>query len=84
LALPVAVVESPDLTRETLSGAVLAGGTIKQFSVYSSEVEWNGAWKPVLISAVGQEALIGMRLLQGCQLSISVEPDGDVQIAEIS
>ena len=48
----------------------LADGSEVEFKVYRAEIEWNGAWKPVLVSAIGGEALIGMNLLDGHSLVI--------------
>lgn len=42
---------------------MLADGSVRHFDVYAAEVEWDGAWRPVLVSALGDEVLLGMRLL---------------------
>jgi hypothetical protein len=39
-----------------------------------------GAWRAVLVSAVGNEPLMGMRLLAGHKLVIDVELGGMVEI----
>jgi hypothetical protein len=44
------------------------------------EVTWGGTWRPVLVSAVGDEPLFGMRLLAGHKLRIDVVPGGVVEI----
>jgi hypothetical protein len=46
-------------------------------------VEWNGGWRPVLVSAVGDEPLVGMRLLAGHELRIAVVPGGVVEITPL-
>jgi len=50
---------------------------------YAAEVEWNGGWRPVLVSAVGDEALLGMRLAAGNELRIAVVPGGVVEITPL-
>jgi hypothetical protein len=46
-------------------------------------VAWDGGWRPVLVSAVGAEALLGMRLLVGHELRIAVVPGGAVEISPL-
>ena len=74
LALPATTVAGLGLARQSGGGAVLADGSVRQFDIYAAEVEWNGVWRPVLVSAVGVEALVGMRLLARHELRIAVVP----------
>ena len=61
--------------RQSGGGAVLlADGLVQQFDIYAAEVAWDGGWRPVLVSAVGTEALLGMRLLAGHELRMAVVP----------
>lgn len=57
LTLPIATVVTLGLTRMSTGGAVLADGSVRQFDIYESEVEWDGSWHSVLVSVVGDEAL---------------------------
>jgi hypothetical protein len=59
---------------------VLADGSIRPFDIYAPEVAWDGAWRPVLVSAVGDEALLGMRLLARHELRIAAVPGGAVEL----
>ena len=63
LTLPVAMIAALGLDRQSGGGAVMADGTVRHFDIYSAELEWDGGWRQVLVSAVGDEALMGMRLL---------------------
>ncbi len=83
LTLPAATVATLGLARQSGGGAVLADGSVRQFDIYAAEVEWNGVWRPVLVSAVGVEALVGMRLLAGHELRIEVVPGGVVEITPL-
>lgn len=83
LTLPVATVLSLGLVRQTGGRAVLADGTFRHFELYAAEVAWNGGWRPVLVSAVGNEVLLGMRLLARHQLRIEVVPGGAVEITPL-
>jgi hypothetical protein len=49
----------------------------------AANVEWDGKWRPVLVSPLGNEALIGMRLLRGHDLRSQVAPGGAVEIAPL-
>jgi clan AA aspartic protease len=83
LTLPNAVVATLGLASQSVGGAVLADGSVRQFDVYAAEIEWDGSWKPVLVSAVGDEVLLGMRLLAGHELRIAVVPGGVVEITPL-
>jgi clan AA aspartic protease len=80
LALPASTVAALGLVRQSAGGAVLADGSVRQFDIYAGEVEWDGLWRPVLVSAVGNEALVGMRLLARHELRIAVVPGGALEI----
>jgi clan AA aspartic protease len=59
LTLPATIVTSLGLVRQSGSSAVLADGSIRQFDICAAEVEWDGAWRAVLVSAMGNEPLLG-------------------------
>ena len=80
LTLPVTRVTALGLARQSGGVAVLADGSVRQFDICAAEVAWGGAWRAVLVSAVGNEPLIGMRLLAGHKLVIEVVPGGLVEI----
>ena len=83
LTLPAAVVAGLGLARQSVGGAVLADGSVRQFDIYTAEVAWDGSWRPVLVSAVGNEVLLGMGLLAGHALRIAVIPGGAVEITPL-
>jgi len=83
LTLPSTVVTTLALARQSVGGAVLADGSVRQFDIYAAEVDWDGRWQPVLVSAVGTEVLLGMRLLAGHELRIAVVPGGVVEITPL-
>ena len=80
LTLPMAVVTALALTRQSGGTAVLADGSVRQFDIFAAEVAWGGTWRAVLVSAVGNESLLGMRLLAGHKLTVEVVPGGLVEI----
>jgi clan AA aspartic protease len=83
LTLPSAIVVALGLVRQSSGGALLADGSRRRFDVYAAEVAWDGSWRPVLVSAVGEDVLLGMRLLSDHELRIAVRPGGAVQITPL-
>jgi clan AA aspartic protease len=83
LALPAALVAALKLARQSVGGAVLADGSLRQFNIYSAEVAWSGGWRSVLVSAASDEVLLGMRLLANHELRIAVVPGGEVEITPL-
>ncbi|HEV3003446.1 MAG TPA: hypothetical protein VGX78_03250 [Pirellulales bacterium] len=83
LTLPAVDVAALGLERQSGGGAILADGEIRQFDIYAAEVAWGGGWRPVLVSALGDEVLLGMRLLAGHELRIAVVPGGVVEITPL-
>jgi clan AA aspartic protease len=80
LTLPATTVIALDLARQSCSSAVLADGSVRQFDIFAADVAWGGTWRAVLVSAFGNESLLGMRLLAGHKLVIEVVPGGLVEI----
>jgi clan AA aspartic protease len=80
LSLPIAIVNALGLVQQSGGSAVLADGTVCQFDVFAVEVAWHGTWRTVLVSAVGNEPLLGMRLLARHKLIVDVVPGGLVNI----
>jgi predicted aspartyl protease len=83
LALPTSAIVALGLVRQSAGGATLADASLRQFDIYAANVEWNGQWRPVLVWAVGNEVLVGMRLLTGHELRIQVVPGGAVAITQL-
>jgi hypothetical protein len=81
--LPVAVVAALGLVRQSVGGAVVADGSVRQFDVYAAELAWSSGWRPVLVSAVSTEVLLGMRLLANHELRMAVVPGGAVEITPL-
>lgn len=83
LALPATAVAALGLLQQSRSEAVLADGVVRKVDVCAAEVNWNGQWRPVLVLSVGDEMLLGMRLLSGHELRIAVEAGGPVEITSL-
>jgi clan AA aspartic protease len=83
MTLPESWITSLELVRHSSSDAVLADGTLRKFFVYEAEVWWADSWRPILVSKIGSEALLGMRLLTGYELLVQVVPGGAVKVMSI-
>jgi clan AA aspartic protease len=80
MLLPRETVSALGLKRHAKSKAVLADGSERRFDVYRADVEWNGHWQSIFVSSIGDEPVIGMRLLGGHRLVADVAPGGEVSI----
>ena len=78
--LPAATVTALGLVRRSGGTATLADGSSCNYDNYGAEVEWDGATRGVVVSAVGREALAGMVLLAGHKLTVDIEDGGEVAI----
>jgi clan AA aspartic protease len=58
----------------------IADGNQHLFDVYSAAVLWHGQSRAVEVEAVDAQPLLGMDLLQTCELRIQVVPGGPVMI----
>ena len=83
MTLAASVVAALGLTRQSSGRARLADGSVNQYEIYAAEVEWDGVWRPNLVSCLGNEVLIRMRLLAGHELRIAVVPGGEVEITRL-
>jgi len=59
---------------------LLADGSVQIFDVYATTVLWDGQPRTVETEVVDAQPLIGMALLQGCDLWIRVANGGSVTI----
>jgi clan AA aspartic protease len=80
LTLPATMVTTLGLARHSGSSAVLGDGSVRQFDICAAEVLWDGTWRSVLVSALGNQPLLGMRLMADHKLGIEVVPGGAVEI----
>ncbi len=80
LMLPLATVAALGLIKRSGGSAILADGSVRHVDTYGAEVTWDGMSRGVMVSAVGDEALVGMILLAGYRLLVDVEPGGVVEV----
>ena len=80
LSLPPAVITALGLPLRSSGRFALADGSVQNFDIYTAGIAWGGRWRSVEASALGAEALLGMRLLARHEVAIEVVPGGVVQI----
>ncbi len=80
LTLPPDVVAELRLPFVTSAQAILANGAEETFDVHSVTVLWDG--RPIVVDAYTSDTipLVGMRLLDQCDLHVQVRADGRVVI----
>lgn len=83
LVLPAAVVQQLGLARVSAGRAKLADGTVRVYDTYSADIDWGGQKRTIPVSTLGEEALAGMRLLEGYRLTVEVTPGGAVELSPI-
>jgi predicted aspartyl protease len=83
LTLPVVDVAALELEYKGGGRATMADGAIVAFDIFTAEILWEGVWRPIPVSAVGEGALVGMRLLEDHRLSMDVRPGGTVEITPL-
>jgi clan AA aspartic protease len=83
LTLPDPMIQALGLVKHSTGNATLADGTTRQFDVCIAEIEWDGTLRRVSVYAVGDEPLLGMRLLARHKLSMEVVPGGLVEIVPL-
>jgi clan AA aspartic protease len=83
LTLPAAAAEALKLERGMGGRATLADGSARRFDTFAAELEWGGGWRSVVVSALGTEVLVGMRLLAGHGLWVEVTASGAVEVTEL-
>ena len=83
LTLPLDSIRELGLVLRGTQPAVLANGTIGQFSVYAGMVTWNGQERLTVIFESDSDPLIGMAMLWGSRLTVDAQEGGDVVIEEL-
>jgi predicted aspartyl protease len=83
LMLPAALVAAPGLARRVGGTAVLADGSAQRIDFHRAELEWGSTWRPVLAVSLGDQVLVGMKLLEGHRLSVEVVPGGLVGVVPL-
>lgn len=80
LTLPPTLIRELELRWISNSNATLADGSEIEFDVHEGEILWDRRRVPIRIDCADAMPLIGMRLLEGFELTMQVRQDGPVLI----
>jgi len=83
LALPADAVAALGLRPLGELPAILADGTLRELGAFAGAVDWHGQIRPVLAVEVDGPVLVGLRLLQNCDLAMRVVEGGEVTITPV-
>ncbi|MBC7854979.1 MAG: clan AA aspartic protease [Pirellulaceae bacterium] len=83
LLLPPSVVAELGYEWSTECKVVLADGTATNFDVYRGTVLWDRRRRTISIDEADSSPLVGMRLLEGFELTIQTRSGGSVTIRRL-
>ena len=84
LSLPSSVIISLALEWRERGRALLADGSESVFDIYEGTVFWDGQARRIPVHEAETMPLVGMSLLQGYELTVQVQPGGNVTIRSSS
>ncbi|HEX3148168.1 MAG TPA: clan AA aspartic protease [Gemmataceae bacterium] len=80
LTLPPSLIATLRLPWTDVTPVILADGNEAYFDVFDANVIWNRRKLAIKVDQADATPLVGMSMLEGCQLKIDVRPGGKVQI----
>ena len=80
LSLPQSLIHDLELRWVNFGRAVLADGSECGFDVFDGEILWDRRRVQIQIDASDATPFVGMRLLEGFELTMQIRPDGPVHI----
>lgn len=83
LSLPPAQIAALGLTWQGIGRGTLADGSECLFDVYEVDAIWDGEPRRLLVDEADTDPLVGMALLNGYELKMSVVPQGRVEITRL-
>jgi clan AA aspartic protease len=80
LTLPSRVITTLGLAGRHGGVVTLADGSVRQYGIYTAELEWHDGWRTVQVSGFSDASLLGMEMLDGHSLRVECNPGGAVEI----
>ena len=80
MSLPSSIVAGLGLVWRRRGRALLADGSESIFEIYEGTVNWDGEARRVPVDEAETAPLIGMSLLEGCELTVQAWPGGTVTV----
>jgi clan AA aspartic protease len=80
LSLPSSIIVQLGLTWRQRGRALLADGSESVFDIYEATVDWDGEARRIPVDEAETVPLVGMALLEGCELVVQVQRGGNVSV----
>ena len=84
LSLPPDLITQLNLRWKRRGRAILGDGSECIFNVYEVVVVWDGVFPTIPVDEADSEPLVGMSLMEGCQLMVQVFEDGRVELSKVT
>ncbi len=84
LSLPSLIVVQLGLPWRQRGRALLADGSESVFDIYEATVDWDGEARRIAVDEAETVPLVGMFLLEGYELTVQVQPGGNVTLRALS
>ena len=83
LSLPPDLIAELNLKWKRRGRAILGDGTECVFDVYEAVSVWDGNFLTIPIDEADSDPLVGMSLMEGCQLMVQVFEGGHIELSKI-
>jgi len=83
LSLLLAIVQRLQLQQINFYPVLLADGSEVELPTYQAEVLWDGEWREIEVIGSSGEALLGMALMENCELHIEVRDGGKISLEKL-
>ncbi len=80
LTLPASLIEAFGFPWQRVGQDELADGSKANFDIHEGIVEWEGQHRLIPIDCADTDPLVGMALMQGCELRVQVDDGGVVEL----
>lgn len=80
LTLPIAIIAELGLENFATGQLTMADGSKIISELYQATILWDGQPRTIEVDALESEVLVGMALLEGCDLHIHIAVDGQATI----
>ncbi len=84
LSLPPSIISGLDLPWRRRGLALLADGSESVFDIYEATVHWHKQARRIAVDSADTAPLVGMALLEGCELKMQVRAGGKLQIRPLA
>lgn len=83
ISLPLELILELGLEWSSIGRSTLADGSECVFDEYLAEIEWFGVREKIVVDEADTSPLLGMSLLNGCELKLQVCQGGEVSIRKL-